>query len=209
MIRTMNPPVELHEVWPGLFIWQRYDAAVKADLFSTGISTAAGLYLVDPIASGDSAIAGRLAEASVAGVIATNANHDRAVADFARRYSAPIYVHREARGAIEPPDMVEIVPGADTPPGLATVGIEGAAPGEIAIHEPRDGGTLIIGDALINFGAHGFTFLPAKYCSNPRLMRKSLRKLLDYNFERILFAHGTPIVANARARLAELLAHWK
>ena len=63
-----------------------------------------------------------------------------------------------------------------------------------------DGGTLIVGDALINFEPHGFAFLPPKYCSNPKQMRRSLRKLLDYDFERMLFAHGTPILHGARAR---------
>jgi hypothetical protein len=36
-------------------------------------------------------------------------------------------------------------------------------------------------------------------------MRESLRKLLDYNAERILFAHGMPILSRARGRLRQLL----
>ena len=182
-----------------------YDANVKADLFSTAIHTAGGLYLVDPIAPDDARLAGVLKKAAVAGVIVTNVNHSRAAAAFADRFSAPIYAHGAARGAIDSPAVVELATGADTLPGLSTILIEGAPAGETALYCPDQGGTLIIGDALINFGSHGFTFLPAKYCSNPRLMRKSLRKLLAYQFERMLFAHGTPIIANARARFAELL----
>ena len=64
---------------------------------------------------------------------------------------------------------------------------------------------MIMGDALINFEPYGFTFLPAKYCSNAKMMRRSLPKLLDYSFDRMLFAHGTPIVCGARQRLEELL----
>ena len=205
MIHTMNSAVEVDEVRPGLLVWHRFDAAVKADLFSTGIASSAGLYLVDPIATDDEVLAGRLAAAPVAGVIATNANHARAAAEFAQRYSVAIYAHPEAGAAIDSSDVVEIAPGTDKPRGLSTVAVEGAPPGEIAIHCAHDGGTLILGDALVNFGSHGFAFLPAKYCSNARLMRKSLRRLLDYEFDRMLFAHGTPIVADARARLAELL----
>jgi glyoxylase-like metal-dependent hydrolase (beta-lactamase superfamily II) len=62
-----------------------------------------------------------------------------------------------------------------------------------------------MGDALINFEPYGFTFLPAKYCSNQKQMRRSLRKLLDYKAERIFFAHGTPILAGASERLKSLL----
>ena len=66
-------------------------------------------------------------------------------------------------------------------------------------------GTTNFGDALINFGAHGFSLLPAKYCSNPRRMRASLQTLSRLRFERMLFAHGTPILSGAAARLRNLL----
>jgi glyoxylase-like metal-dependent hydrolase (beta-lactamase superfamily II) len=85
------------------------------------------------------------------------------------------------------------------------LGIEGAAAGEIALHYAPDSGTLIVGDALINFEPYGFTFLPGKYCSNEKEMRRSLQRLLGYEAERILFAHGTPILSGASDRLRELL----
>jgi hypothetical protein len=58
---------------------------------------------------------------------------------------------------------------------------------------------------LINFEPYGFVLLPAKYSSNFKLMRRSLSKLLDYSFERMLFAHGLPILSHARERLELLL----
>jgi glyoxylase-like metal-dependent hydrolase (beta-lactamase superfamily II) len=64
---------------------------------------------------------------------------------------------------------------------------------------------LNVGDALINFEPHGFTLLPAKYCSNQKQLLRSLRKLLDYKAERILFAHGTPVLSGAGERLRGLL----
>jgi glyoxylase-like metal-dependent hydrolase (beta-lactamase superfamily II) len=90
---------------------------------------------------------------------------------------------------------------------LTAIEIDGGPIGEIAIHSSRDEGSMIVGDALINFDPYGFTFLPSKYCSNAKTMRRSLSKLLDYDFERILFAHGTPILTGARDRLEELLRH--
>ena len=65
---------------------------------------------------------------------------------------------------------------------------------------------MIVGDALINFEPHGFGLLPAKYCLDANLMRRSLGKLLDHAFERMLFAHGTPILSGARVRVEQLLA---
>jgi hypothetical protein len=44
--------------------------------------------------------------------------------------------------------------------GLRVINVEGAVAGELILHCARNGGTLIVGDALINFGAlqvHLFT----------------------------------------------------
>jgi glyoxylase-like metal-dependent hydrolase (beta-lactamase superfamily II) len=95
--------------------------------------------------------------------------------------------------------------GSPFAPGLTAIPVDGAAVGEIAIHWEAESGTMVIGDALINFEPYGFTFLPSKYCSNFKLMRASLRKLLDYSFERMLFSHGEPILSHARERLEALL----
>jgi glyoxylase-like metal-dependent hydrolase (beta-lactamase superfamily II) len=84
--------------------------------------------------------------------------------------------------------------------------IDGAADGEFALYQPDDGGALIVGDALINFEPHGFDLLPQKYCNNQKQMIRSLRRLLDLDFDRIFFAHGNPIVTRARERLALLLS---
>ena len=90
-------------------------------------------------------------------------------------------------------------------PGLTAIMLDGGPPGEMALRSQENGGTMVIGDALINFGPHGFGLLPAKYCRDARLMRRSLRKLLDHAFDRILFAHGTPILSRARTRVEQLL----
>ena len=195
---------ELVQVAPSLSIWQTYDPALKADLFSTAITTRNGSFLVDPIPLADAAIAQLLKAGSVSGVIVTNSNHLRASADFAARFSVPIFAHAETF-----PDQA--FPGTKVGDGgkifdeLAVIGIEGAAAGEIVLHSAPNGGTLITGDALINFEPYGFTFLPHKYCSNEKQMRSSLRKLLAHKTERMLFAHGPPILSRAGERLQQLL----
>jgi glyoxylase-like metal-dependent hydrolase (beta-lactamase superfamily II) len=104
------------------------------------------------------------------------------------------------------PRTIDLQDKEEIEPGLRAVAIEGAPAGEIALYYEADGGTMVVGDALINFDPHGFGLLPAKYCRDYKLMRRSLPKLLDYAFERMLFAHGTPILSSARERLEKLLA---
>ena len=197
-----NPMVETQQLRPGLTIWSRYDSAVKADLFSTAIATASGTFLVDPIKLENEEWPTTL---NVTGIVITNANHVRASADLARKFSVPI--HATSNASIS--GSRELCEGDFLADELQIVAIGGAAPGEIALFSARDSGVLIVGDALINFGSSGFTFLPAKYCSDSKQMRKSLRKLLDLNFERMLFAHGVPIMDKARDRLAALFAEEK
>lgn len=186
MLPHMAAAAELEPVAPGLFLWRAYDASIKTELFSTGLTTPAGTYLIDPIPLAPEA-ADSLTD--VAGVIVTNENHERSASDFADQFRVPLF--SAANGPF--------------PPELTAVGVEGAAPGEIAIHSQVAGGAMVVGDALINFDPYGFTFLPSKYCTNFKGMRRSLAKLLDYYFERMLFAHGTPIQSGAHRRLATLL----
>ena len=197
---------EVEEVSPGIFVWQAYDRKVKADLFSTALETHAGTYVVDPIPLGSDGLLSLWARRKAAGIFVTNANHARAAAEFAKTFSIPIYVHDELRGS---PDFLQatwVQDGEVFSQGLTAVAIEGGPAGEAALHYNDSGGTMVLGDALINFEPHGFGLLPAKYCLDSNLMRRSLGKLLDYAFDRMLFAHGTPILFGAHARVEQLLA---
>lgn len=196
---------EVEQIVPGISIWQVYEPAVKAELFSTALKTDSGIYLIDPIPVAAAALEELDASGKIIGIFVTSANHGRASAELARKFSVTIHIHHllaeitEFRGANGVPDG-QILTGA-----LTAIAVDGAAAGEMALYCPQNGGTMVMGDALINFEPHGFGLLPSKYCLDPKLMRRSLRKLLDYSFDRIFFAHGTPILSGARARLEQLL----
>jgi glyoxylase-like metal-dependent hydrolase (beta-lactamase superfamily II) len=141
----------------------------------------------------------------VAGIIVTSSNHHRASVQFADQFSTPILARSETFSDPAPRRFTRVGDGEEICAGLRVIAIEGAAAGEIVLHYGPSGGTFITGDALINFEPYGFTFLAGKYCSNEKEMRRALRKLLDYNAERMLFAHGTPIMSGASERLQQLL----
>jgi hypothetical protein len=197
---------EVDEVSPGILVWQAYDSKIRADLFSTALITHAGTYLIDPIPLGRDGLLSLGAQRTAAGVFVTNANHARAAAEFARTFSIPILVHDELRGSPDFPHATGVQDGEMLSQGLTAVTIDGGPAGEMALHHNDNGGTMVLGDALINFEPQGFGLLPAKYCLDATLMRISLGKLLGYTFDRMLFAHGTPILSGAHARLEQLLA---
>ncbi len=200
----MNASPELQSVAPGLAIWQAFDASAKADLFSTAVRCPRGTLLVDPIPLAGGARDELLALGPVVQIVVTNANHWRSSVAWAEALNIGISGHISLAETATP-DFTPLAHGHRILETIEVIVVEGAAPGEIALHHPGQSGSLILGDALIHFPPYGFTFLPAKYCTDHKRMRQSLRQLLDYKAERILFAHGTPILSKARSRLEELL----
>jgi glyoxylase-like metal-dependent hydrolase (beta-lactamase superfamily II) len=196
---------ELVEITPAVFLWHSYDQAVKADLFSTALVARGATFIVDPIPLHVSQFSQLQQRGRVAGVVTTNTNHQRAAAWYSEQFSAPIFAHRDTFPEAKPDRFVEIRGGTKINEELEVIELEGAVAGEVALYHAADGGALIIGDALINFEPYGFNFLPRKYCINEKRMRRSLRKLLDFKIKRMLFAHGTPILSGASARLRQLV----
>ena len=192
--------IEFSCISAGFAIWYTYDPTVKAELFSTAFLAGNDLTLIDPIALPPAHRAELDSIGRVARIVVTNANHLRDTLNFT--YSAPIFA---------PPELnAEVIHNHVLSDGLQVgslqaIKVEGAAPGEFALYHAKDGGTLIVGDALINFEPHGFGLLPKKYCSSQKQMIRSLRRLLDFDFDCIFFAHGHPIMTRGRDRLALLL----
>jgi len=205
MVSRMRPASDFDRIASNIAIWHDYDSTVKAELYSTCLITPDSSYFIDPIPLRSQALDKLVDAGRVAGIIVTNCNHHRASARFAEQFAVPVLAYCDAFPGHAPRQFMRVANGDEICDGLHVIGIEGAAPGEIVLHYAADGGTLIIGDALINFETYGFTFLPGKYCSNEKEMRRSLRKLLDYKAERMLFAHGTPILSRASERLKALL----
>lgn len=195
---------EFAQVRPNLAVWQTYDKTAKADLFSSALIVQDGVFVIDPIEIADHPLDQLTGTRPIAGIIVTNSNHFRSADTYIRRFSVPLFAHRNSLPKRAPSDFIEISDGSRIGNELEVIMIEGAGPGEVALYHAGDNGTLIVGDALINFEPYGFTLLPEKYCENIKQMRESLRKLLRYDAERILFAHGMPILSEANARLRQL-----
>jgi metallo-beta-lactamase superfamily protein len=196
---------DFHRLTPALFAWQTYDPAVKADLFSSAIATSDGIWVVDPVPLLPNLWQTLCEIGPVAGIVVTNANHRRASVQFARDLNVAVFGQAEALAALAISQVRQVRDGETIGNELEVISLEGAAAGEIALYCSADGGTFIVGDALINFEPYGFSFLPRKYCLDEKQMRRSLAKLLSRKAERMLFAHGAPILSGASTRLEQLL----
>ena len=163
----------------GFFTWHVYDPICKAELWSTGYTGTDGTVLFDPIEwPQDSPL-----PKSPLQIVQTNGNHDRNCDVFGSQQTGKI---------------------TKEPLGFSPIPLPGAGEGETAyFHHPT--GTLVVGDALINLAPHGLMPLPAKYCADPGLLKKSLGGLGELPIRRIFFAHGDPILQNGAERLKRLL----
>jgi glyoxylase-like metal-dependent hydrolase (beta-lactamase superfamily II) len=207
MVSRVRPAFDFDRIASNIAIWHDYDPGVKAEMYSTSLTTSEGMYLIDPIPLKSEALGKLIGGCPVAGVIVTNSNHYRASHQFAEQFSVSIFARCEAFPDKAAQQFRSVADGDEICRGLRAISIEGAAAGEMILHYASNSGTMIVGDALINFEPYGLTFLPGKYCSNEKEMRWSLQKLLDYEAERILFAHGTPILSGASDCLRDLLGN--
>lgn len=196
---------EIHRLSHNLCVWRTHDPTIETELFSSAALVGSRLLLIDPIALSADQLHEISQPGPVAGVIVTNANQHPSAADYADRFDVPIFANPAAFPDSKPSRLGEIARGVAFAGDLGVIEIEGAAPGEIALYLPANGGTLIVGDALINFEQYGFTLLPRRYCQNHKKMRVSLCQLLTKPAEPMLFAHGTPILSEASSRLRQLL----
>jgi hypothetical protein len=196
----MNAAFDYQTIRPGLFFWQAYDPGVKTDLCCCAFETREGLVFCDPVPLAETALAELTLGRAPAGIVLTNGNHERDAAALARRFGIEVWAHSGAAGQVAASRWFE--EGEVLFGGVEAISLEGFGSGETAFW--RDG-VMLIGDALIHVPPYGFSVLPDKYCSDARRGRESLRKLLRYPIEIMTFAHGLPIVTQARERLAGLI----
>jgi hypothetical protein len=196
---------ELHHLAPSLAFWHAFDSASKSELFSTAVADETGrLLLIDPIPLSASALASLRPMGSPTAIVVTNSNHARAAEQYSREFNLPVFADPATTAAVSTSfEPVESLGSLIS--GLSVISIEGAAPGEIALHFRHGNGTVIVGDSLIHFDPYGLALLPKNYCRDQREMRRSLRQLLSCKSSRLLFAHGMPILNQAMSRLESLL----
>ncbi len=200
----MKPPTadSVSTVAPGLLFWSAYDPSVKCDLCSSAYLGPQGWVAIDPISVDDGAWAEAAEGEKPVAVLLTSGNHERASDLWRRKWKIPVL------SSVEAADEFGVVPevfyGTEPAHGLTPLPLPGAAEGETALLSPE--GYLFLGDAVVNLEGQGLSLLPGKYCLDAKQLRASLKKLLDYEFSIVSFAHGSPLRTQAKERLRGLLA---
>jgi glyoxylase-like metal-dependent hydrolase (beta-lactamase superfamily II) len=194
----MKPVADFHQITRDLFVWHGYNPECKTDCTSTAIRTPDGFVLIDPVRLEEQAIERIVSDDKVVAVLLTNGNHLRGSLYEKERLDVPIYAPSGTENML-PVDRV-VSDGELLWETLRAIALPGGSPGETAYHAP---GVLVIGDAVTNLD--GLQILPEKYCADLPLLLNSLRAIRPLQFEVACFAHGLPIVDQARQKLADIV----
>jgi glyoxylase-like metal-dependent hydrolase (beta-lactamase superfamily II) len=195
----MKTAEEFQALGDSVYHWSVYEPAVKCELACTAIKSRGGLVVIDPIPLSDLAWEELLAIAPLRAILLTNENHVRDSEQLRRKHRAPIVA-----GPLAHRDITELKPDialleTERLYGIVPIAIPGATAGETAYLS--EGGVLVLGDAVIHLDwEKGLELLPDKYCVDPEQNRASLRKLLNFDFHILTFAHGLPVISQAKEK---------
>src|SRR6266849_6692161 len=165
-----------------------------------------GNICIDPVQASASDLE-EIAGARPTRILLTNRNHVRAANSVRERTGARIGIHpadaphARSQGAVVDD---ELRVGEYVGP-LAVIAVPGKSPGEVALHWPERK-ILIVGDAVIGNPPGRCGLLREKVMDDPARLRRSVRKLLDLEFDTLLLGDGASILHDAKMRLKELVA---
>jgi len=192
-------------VVPGVLTWAWFSEPHGYDFNGTLVLHEDGNLCIDPVEPAEGVL-DQLAERGVAQILISNRNHARAANDVRERTGARVAIHpADAAYAKEQGLQIdaELVVGQRVGP-FSIVGVPGKSPGEIALHDAARR-LLIVGDALIGNPPGELSLLRDRVLDDPGLLRRSVRGLLELDFDTVLVGDGVPILEGGREQLRALI----
>ena len=205
----LKPATKVREIVRNLYGWSSLHAQWKISFDSYALKTPDGVVFVDPLKPAPAVLKKLEALGEPIGIFLTNANHDRDADWFRKKYEVQIYAHEKARADCDTKIDVLILDGERLPAGVKAIHLPGSSTSETAFYTKLSGGIVLLGDVLLNQSDTGLALLPEPYIEDLKQALKSLPKLLALNFKTITFAHGNPILGNAKKQIADFLKKTK
>ena len=202
----------MHEILPGIFTWGSTYADRPWDLNGYAIVLDGETVLVDPPAPDEGDWSG--VSKPVTTIVLTNRDHIRDAELFRNRYGAHVTAGKAEISQLAPLIVDVAVQEGDKIAGaLRVIDLPGKSPGEIGLyfdpahhaHSGRIGGILLLGDAIIGNPPGALGLIPEQKLDDPLTLKKSLLKLLDYEFDALLLCDGQSVLSDAKRKVWEFL----
>jgi hypothetical protein len=193
----------VEEIAPGLWHWKALRERIGGEVSSYYF--AAECVLIDPMIPPEGV--GWFEEhGRPQCLLLTNRHHDRDAWKLRDAFGCTVHCVRnglhelEGRGPVEPFGFEEELPG-----GVVAYEVDAICADECALHAPAHR-ALACADGVVRSPDEGpLRFVPDELMDDPERTKAGLRdaylRLLDLDFDRLLLAHGDPIVRGAKDEL--------
>jgi hypothetical protein len=202
----------MEELIPGVFHWTAFHEGIAMDVSSYFVErsyTGRPGTLIDPMLPKEGIDWFRDRHAPER-IVLTIRHHYRHSDAFVKEFGIEVLCHEDGLHEFRGGPTVRGFSFGDTlAPGVTALEMDVISPDDTALLIAADGGALAFGDGLVNWGG-SVGFVPDELLGDDpeaikRGLRGSLERLLEQDFEHLLFAHGDPIVGDGRRTLERFL----
>jgi glyoxylase-like metal-dependent hydrolase (beta-lactamase superfamily II) len=199
----------VNEILPGIFHWTATHPKTGSPASSYFVAESGTV--LDPMIPPEEGLEWFQGDREARALALTNRHHDRQAADYCASFDlAPVLVPES--GLYEFDDkQLEVrgyAPGEEIIPGILAHEVDAICPDDMAL-EIRSAGALAMADGLVHFEDR-VRFVRDSLMDNAAqtksALAESLERLLDVDFDTLLFAHGEPIVGGGKQALRDFLA---
>jgi hypothetical protein len=194
----------MEEVLPGVIHWTAKHPKIGIEVHSHWVPAAGAL--IDPLLPPDEGM-DAFREQPPDRILLSNRHHLRHSVRLAEELGCEIWcsrpgLHEFAGG----PDVEGFDFGDEVAPGIQALEVGAICPDEAALLI-RDGRALVIADGITHY-SDDLEFVPDWLIGDqPEAVKRDLRvaysRLLDLDFDNLLFAHGDPVVGGGKEALQE------
>jgi glyoxylase-like metal-dependent hydrolase (beta-lactamase superfamily II) len=201
----------MKEILPGIFTWHEFSEEKKLNFNGYLIVSIMGSVLIDPpkITEDDFAeleiLVNKNSNSPLQAILLTNVHHERACDEMRKIFGVPVLINEKDNAGLERKADKTFANGDTLPGGFITFKFENQkSPGESAFIL-KDRGIMILGDALIGKVPGKLDMLAHDKYRDPKLAKKGLNILLDYEFESLLLGDGESILKKAKEAVKNFL----
>ena len=205
---TAHRPVR--EVLPGVYHWTAIHPRIRVPVDSYFVKPAG--VLLDPVVPREGVEWFNRREPPRQ-IVLTNRHHLRHSARFVEAFGCAIRCSEPGLHEFEHGPAVEGFPfGIELAPGITPYQVGAICPDDTVLHiKTADGDALAFADGLQRPRGGGLTFVPGVLMGDDPAsvrtgLREALRRLLDLEFDHLLFAHGDPLISGGKAALRDFVA---
>jgi len=144
-------------------------------------------------------------------ILLSNRHHYRHSTKFQEAFGCTVWCHREGLHEFPKGELVNAFEfGHEFPGGIVAMEVASLCPEETVYHIPGSGGLMAFADGLVRDGDSPLSFVPDQFMGDDpegvkRGLKEAFRRLLDCDFDHLLFAHGNPWIGGGKEVLRQFV----